>query len=134
MKQFRILFMAFITTVMAMSCTGQTKKNPTHNKTKSKVEVMYFHYTSRCSTCRAVEQVSKDAVENLFKGKVSFSAYNMDKPDGETKADKLGVSGQTLLIVSGDKKINLTNEAFMNVNTNPEKLKQIIKTKIDSLL
>ena len=134
MKQIKILFMAVITMVMTVSCSGQTKNNATKDKANSKVEVMYFHYSSRCSTCRAVEQVSKDAVEDLFKGKILFSAYNMDESAGEIKADKLGVSGQTLLIVSGNKKINLTNEAFMNVNSNPDKLKQIIKTKIDPLL
>ena len=46
----------------------------------------------------------------------------------------MDVSGQTLLIVSGDTKINITNEGFMNAHSNPEKLKQIIKEKIDLLL
>jgi len=50
------------------------------------------------------------------------------------KAEELGVSGQTLLIVSGDIKINITNEAFMYARSKPEKLKQVIKEKIDPLL
>ena len=49
-------------------------------------------------------------------------------------AGELGVSGQTLLIVSGETRINITNEGFMNARSNPEKLKQIMKEKIDPLL
>ena len=49
-------------------------------------------------------------------------------------AGELGVSGQTLLIVSGDTRINITNEGFLNARSDPGKLKQIMKEKIDPLL
>jgi len=46
----------------------------------------------------------------------------------------LEISGQTLLLIAGETRINHTNEGFMQVGTNPDKLKQIIKEKIDPLL
>jgi hypothetical protein len=48
--------------------------------------------------------------------------------------DQLGISGQTLLIVKGDKKFNITIEGFMYAEGKPEKYQSIIKQKIDSLL
>lgn len=85
-------------------------------------------------SCQAVEKESKEIVEELWSDKIAFSACNLEENDGKAMAGKLGVSGQILLIVSGKTRINITNEGFMNARTNPEKLKQIIKKKIDSLL
>ncbi len=82
----------------------------------------------------AVEAESKDIINELYKDKVVFSAYNLEENDGKERAVELGVSGQTLLIVSGETRINITNEGFINARSNPEKLKQIMKDKIDPLL
>ncbi|MGM0505502.1 MAG: nitrophenyl compound nitroreductase subunit ArsF family protein, partial [Bacteroidota bacterium] len=95
--------------------------------------VFYFHYTRRCATCNAVEDVAKEAIEEFYGDDVLFVSYNLDEADGKEKAEETGISGQTLIIVSGENKMNITNEGFMNARTNPEKLKQIIKEKIDSL-
>ena len=120
---------------LSLSCTSQTKDDAkTKNSSTEKVEVFYFHYTHRCATCTAVESVSKEAVADLYGDKVSFHGFNLDERDGAAKGKELEVSGQTLLIVSGDTKINITNEGFMNARSNPEKLKAIIKEKIDDLI
>lgn len=135
MKTLKVLFFALVALSMNISCSGQTNKNEDTKVTKSdKVEVYYFHFTRRCMTCQAVEDVSKNAVAELYGGKVSFAGYNLDEEAGKAKGKELEVSGQTLLIVSGDTKINITNEGFMNARSNPDKLKQIIKEKIDLLL
>ena len=121
---------------MNISCSAQTDKkndNPRISNT-GKVEVYYFHYTRRCITCQSVENVSREAVADLYGDKVVFSDFNLEEENGKQKGEQLGVSGQTLLIVSGDTKINITNEGFMNARRNPDKLKQIIKEKIDPLL
>ena len=135
MKTLKVLFFALVALSMNISCSGQTNKNEDTKVTKSdKVEVYYFHFTRRCMTCQAVEDVSKNAVAELYGGKVSYAGYNLDEEAGKAKGKELEVSGQTLLIVSGDTKINITNEGFMNARSNPDKLKQIIKEKIDLLL
>ena len=131
------LFVAFLFfTGLQTSCSAQSgKENDASKITKAdKVEVFYFHYTRRCATCNAVESVSKQAVAELYGDKVSFAGYNLDEEAGEVKGKELEVSGQTLLIIAGDTKINITNEGFMNARSNPEKLKAIIKEKIDLLI
>jgi hypothetical protein len=96
--------------------------------------VYYFHFTRRCLTCQAVENVTKEALEEYYGNKVTFTGLNLDETDGVEKGKVLGIDGQTLIIVSGDTKINLTNEGFMYARANPDKLKSLIKEKVDSLL
>jgi hypothetical protein len=136
MKSISILFLMMLFVVMNTSCNGQTDKSANTNKTAmtSSISVYYFHYTHRCVTCMSVENVSKKTVKDLYGNNVSFASYNLEETEGKAKGKELGVSGQTLLIVSGDTKIDLTNEGFLNARSNPEKLKQIIKEKIDPLL
>lgn len=136
MKLTKYLIIAFVAIGMNMSCSAQANKENENDTTvkSDNVEVFYFHYTHRCVTCKAVESVSKDALKELYGDDVSFTAYNLDDSDASQKAEMLGTSGQTLLIVSGDTKINLTNDGFMYARSNPEKLKKIIKEKVDPLL
>ena len=112
------------------------------NKGKSateKIEAYYFHYTTRCMTCRTVEERAKENIGDLYPeqvkaGTISFQAANLNEKEGEELAKKLGVSGQTLLLVKGATQVNLTNEAFLYAVTNPEKYKAIIKEKVNELL
>lgn len=136
MSTIKSLFLIIAFSGIFLSANAQTDKNDkTSIETNSeKVEVFYFHYTRRCATCNAVESVSKNTVKELYGKKVSFTGYNLDETAGKEKGKQLGISGQTLLIVSGDTKIDITNEGFMNARTNPEKLKQIIEEKITPLL
>ncbi len=135
MNTIKSIFFMMVFSGIIMSCNAQGDKNDKTVKVvkTEKVEVFYFHYTRRCATCNAVERVSRDAVKELYGDQILFSEYNLDEAAGKEKGNQLGISGQTLLIVSGDIKINITNEGFMNARSNPEKLKQIIKDKIDPL-
>ncbi|MCK5105183.1 MAG: hypothetical protein KAR17_20310 [Cyclobacteriaceae bacterium] len=90
--------------------------------------------TRRCLTCQAVEDVTKEALKEFYGDKVPFAGYNLDEDTGKEKGESLDISGQTLVIVSGDSKINITNEGFMYARSNPDKLKQLIKEKVDALL
>jgi len=136
MKSLHFTIISVLALNMLISCSAQANKKQEDKQTsvKDNVEVFYFHYTRRCITCQAVQSVSKEAVTEMYGNKVSFTDYNLDKQDGKEKGKELGVSGQTLLIVSGNKKLDITNEGFMNARSNPEKLKEIIKSKIDPLL
>ncbi len=136
MKTLNLFFLLFVALSMNISCSAQTDKNHevTEVKQGDNVEVIYFHSTRRCVTCKAVEEVSKASVAELYGETVTFNGYNLDEPEAARKAEELEISGQTLLIVSGDIKIDITNDAFMNARSNPDKLKQIIKGKIDPLI
>ena len=104
-----------------------------------KIEVYYFHFTRRCMTCQNVENVSKKAVETLYpeqvkKGEISFQSVNLDEKTGEAIGAKYKIEGQTLIIIRGDKRIDLTEKGFMYANNNPDKLKEEIKKAIDGML
>ncbi len=86
----------------------------------------------------AVEKNARNAVEELYpneakSGLYSFISLNLDENDVKKIADKLGVGGQTLLIVCGDKKLDITSSGFLNAH-NPDKMKQEIKSAVDKVL
>ncbi len=104
-----------------------------------KVEVFYFHFTRRCVTCQAVEDESKKALEALYpdqvkKGTVTFTAVNLDEESSKPIAEKCKITGQSLLIISGEARIDLTSEGFLYARNNPDKLKEEIKKTVDPLL
>lgn len=132
---------AFLILILSVSsCNAQ----PANNKavalvSGNDVEVYYFHMTTRCVTCKAVESEARKNIDILYpdlvkKGKISFTVLNIEEPTGKVMGERLGVSGQTLLIVKGDQKINITNEGFLYALSKPEKFKEIIKDKIDPLI
>lgn len=105
----------------------------------TKIEVYYFHFTRRCMTCQNVENVSKKAVETLYpekvkKGEISFQSVNLDEKAGEAIGAKYKIEGQTLILICGDKRVDLTEKGFMYANNNPEKLTVEIKKAVDGLM
>lgn len=132
----KVIFLNFVMMLLmsGLLCNAQTSKKATQSSASGKVEAYYFHFTARCITCKTVEAEAKTDIESLYGEKVSFQAINLDDAASKAIAEKLQVSGQTLLIVKGDTKIILTNEGFMYARNNPEKFKSIIKEKVDGLL
>jgi len=131
----KIILLGF--TIMLMSSLfsiAQTSKTATQSSASAKVEAYYFHMSTRCVTCKAVEAEAKKNLESLYGGKVIFQAINIEDDANKAIIEKLKISGQTLLLVKGDNKINLTNEGFMYAVNNPVKFKSITKEKVDGLL
>jgi len=133
------LFSIFMISLF-VSCNAQ---NPDNAKSETvagnDIEIYYFHFTKRCLTCNAVESETKLALatnyeEEMDEGVIAFSSLNLDEEEGKKIAEDLKVSGQTLLLVKGDKHVNLTNDGFMNARTNPEKFHTILKEQLDKLL
>lgn len=111
------------------SCCSSQTSSPSIDA--SKVNVVYFHTTRRCATCQAVEKVTKEALTKHFDNSVPFHSINREEE--KELAKKYEVEWQTLLIVKGDQVKNLTNEAFLNARTKPEKLEALIKSTIESM-
>ena len=135
--KFTRLFVAIL--LLCVFLPGMAQTGSKRGNGEEKIEAYYFHYTSRCATCRTVEEKAKENLELLYpalvkEGRITFQSADLNKKEGEALAKKLGVSGQTLMIQKGKKQINLTNEAFLYAVTNPDKYKAIIKEKVDALL
>lgn len=97
----------------------------------SKVAVYYFHSTRRCETCLAIEGVSSKAIKDFYNGAVKFNSLNLEEEDGKKKAEELGVSNSALIIKRGDQRIDITPEAFMYGREQGDKLRELIKAKIE---
>jgi hypothetical protein len=143
MKSLKILVLLASMLTLYTACTqkgcNEEKKCNEENTQKSAsfiegVQVYYFHNARRCVTCVTVEEESKRIVQELYGNTVPFSVYNLDDETVKEKLEELGVNSQTLLIASGDQRIDITSDAFMYARSNPEKLKEIIQSKIDPLL
>lgn len=124
-----------------IECTAQTSNKETKDATNNsdKIEAYYFHFTVRCVTCRTIEAKARENLEVLYpnqvkQGMITFESVNLEEASSRPLAERLGVSGQTLLLVKGDQKVNLTNEGFMYAVAKPEKFKEIINEKVDGLL
>lgn len=123
-------------TVSSVAAGGKTQSAVSQS---AKVEVYYFHFTRRCVTCQAVETESQASIASLYpveakKGLITFKSVNLDEDNSAALAKKCNVEGQTLLVISGGKRIDLTEQGFMYARSNPEKLKAELKKTIDSLL
>lgn len=140
MKKFRLII-AMLMFVPFVACNSQqTNKQAEFSDSNSdKIEAYYFHFTSRCMTCNTIEAKAKENLETLYpnqfnQGLITFQSVNLEESVNKPLADRLGVSGQTLLIVKGDRKVNLTNEGFLYAVAKPEKFREIINEKVDGLL
>jgi hypothetical protein len=136
-----LLFASLLIINTGISCNSQGNQKPpqTVAQTGGDIEVYYFHNTIRCVTCKTVEAEARKNLDLLYtekvkKGEVTFTALNLEEGTGKTIAEKLGVNSQTLLIVNGNQKINITNEGFLYAVSQPEKFKEIMKSKIDPLI
>ncbi|MEI7725067.1 MAG: nitrophenyl compound nitroreductase subunit ArsF family protein [Bacteroidota bacterium] len=136
-----LLFLLAITTGN-FSCNTNTTSasggSPSIGTGKN-ITVYYFHFTRRCMTCNNVEKVSKEAVETQYaaqvkNGEISFKSVNLDEKAGEAIGAKYKIEGQTLIVISGDKRVDLTDKGFMYANDSPAKLKAEITKAVDGLL
>jgi hypothetical protein len=140
MKTFR-LFIAVLLFAPVYACTAQPSAKEVKSDTgnSDKIEAYYFHFTARCVTCKAIEAKAKENLEVLYpqhfkNGLITFQSVNLDEAVNKPLAQKLGIGGQTLLLVKGSEKINITNEGFMYAMVKPEKFKEVINEKVSYLL
>lgn len=133
------LFLIMITFTGNKSMAGTAVEPLVFSPDDEKVEVYYFHFSRRCATCNAVENEAVKALEEYFpekmeNGEITFLSVNIEEEGNEKLAENLAVSGQALLFVKGDKKIDLTNDAFMNARTKTEKYHKQVKKTVNSLM
>ncbi len=136
MKYAKFILMILLGIVMLNSSNAESKKEKkVVVKQNSEISVYYFHFTRRCITCNAVEKISKELIKEKYESKnVKFFEYNLDEDTSKEIANKLKVSGQTLLVVKGKKKIDLTQKAFMYAKNEPDKLKKILIETLNKLI
>ncbi len=127
-----------------VACSGRKRENVAENQQTKKdvVEVLYFHGAQRCATCMAIERNSKELVETAYaeplkSGKLVFSSVDISKE--EALAERYEVSWSSLILVDYDKSgkesaTNLTEFAFGNARTAPDKFKAELSKQISDML
>ena len=123
-KYVLLLFAGMLAFGSVESGAVEVKSSEGKTTVSQKVEVYYFHFTRRCVTCKAVETEAKSAVEALYpdqvkKGLVSFIEVNLDNENSKSAVEKAKAEGQGLIIVKGDKRVDLTTQGFMYAVSNP---------------
>ncbi|MGB7843758.1 MAG: nitrophenyl compound nitroreductase subunit ArsF family protein [Salinimicrobium sp.] len=128
--------------LMFMSGYGQNKKDNLLDKSVSKIEVLDFHSTHRCMTCKAIEANTKYTLNTYFskelkENKITFKVINVDEKKNEKIAKKFEASGTSLFlnVIKNGKQtqINLTEFAFMKGN-DQEAFSKELKAKIETEL
>ena len=142
MKHFTILSF-FALSILLFSCKGKAQeKQSTVTGTINKIEVIDFHGTHRCVTCKTIESSAKYTVETYFadelqNGTVIFKAINVDDDKNYAMAEKFKATGTALFLnVIKDGKethIDLTDFGFSKWR-DQETFSKELKTKIENEL
>lgn len=129
-----------ITLVLALLvCTAAQAQK----RTGKYVEVVYFHGTQRCLTCRAIEKLSKEVVyadfaKEVKQGKVRFREVDFSTPAGEKVADRYKVTWSSLYVNGWnngkEKRNDMTKMGFKNARKNAAVFKSELKKKILQML
>ena len=136
------LFFGFVLlmSVFSISCNSQVKNDNEETVVKSsgKIDVYYFHYTRRCVTCETVENNTQLAIENINKKSaggdaIQYHVLNLDDAATKAVADKFKIGGQSLIVTAGEKKVDITGNAFINAK-NPVKIEEEISKATIKLL
>lgn len=107
------------------------------------VEVLYFHGKQRCDTCRTIETLTREVINNKFakelkNGKLQMSIVDISTREGELIADRYNVSWSSLFVnkwVDGKEEIDdITNLSFSMAKEHPEMFKIQIEAKLAMLL
>lgn len=114
----------------------------TYGQSVNKIEVIDFHSTHSCITCKAIESNTKLVLETNFakelkEGIISFQVVNVDDEKNYKLAEKFQATGTALflnVISDGkEKQIDLTQFGFM-YGKNTKEFTKRFKSKIEKQL
>lgn len=131
-----------LTTLSLGGCAGKSGENKntiSADMNNDLVTVYYFHGEHRCPTCIAIENETRAAFELNLKdeaesGKVELQVLNADEGRNRQICEKYSVYGSTLLVVKGNKNVNLTNMAFSVIHSSSDKFREELAKEVKKLI
>lgn len=139
----RTILVAVLAAVILAACGNNPRKTATSDPQSDGVEVLCFHGAKRCVTCTTIENGAKEVVDTYFAKQIegrdmSFRIIDITQPENAALADKYEITWSSILLVrrqDGKETVNdLTQFAFANARTNPDKFKTELKMAIEKLL
>ena len=134
----------WVVTLFAMSlslaaCSQRQTRTEQNAADKGVVQVLYFHGSQRCATCRALEAKTIELLETEYaqaqnEGKIVFKSIDFSEPEGEAVADRYEVAWSSLILDKDGTTADLTDMGFRYARTEPETFKANLKQEIDKML
>ncbi len=140
----KFLFILIISVSFVFSATACGHSTAGENKqheaviSDEKVEVYYFHFTRRCVSCVNVQKATERVITENFKAEVDngtlvYHEINLSDPESRKIAELLDVGRQALMVVSKDKKLDLTMQGFMLASRDYDKFKEALEEAIKKI-
>ena len=100
--------------------------------------VIVFHAAIRCPTCRTMERLTKELLDNLFSGQdVAFYVMDYQAPENQEIVKRFGIATATVVFLEKEGNSvrfeNLVNEAWETVGQE-ERFTQTIRTNLERFL
>lgn len=136
----RIILTAVLLSLGTVSCV--------HNLSKDKysqpdgVEILCFHTSQRCVTCRAIEglaqQVVAEFADQQDSGILRLKVIDISTREGEQLADRYEVASTSIVITHWSDGVErfeyITPLAFKTARTSPEVFVKELQTRVEVLL
>lgn len=144
----------FFSLFLFISCSSGTSTNQASNEASTNseansvefdttVEVIYMHGKSRCPSCLAIEEVTKETIARLFSneienGSLVLSIVDIDNPANLSVAEKYNAVGSALLVCKktddSETVTDLTGDGFRFGLRDKAKLSSVLRNTIEESL
>lgn len=131
----RLLTLLVFTSLLTSATFGQTPAKS--------LDVIYFHATRRCATCKAIEENTRKTLDTYFSnqvksGAIKMSVINVDDEKNLAMAEKYEATGSALFLTTinngKETKNDMSDFAFTYARNDPGKFKTGLRDKINELL
>ena len=107
------------------------KKTNAKSSAVSSIQIIQFHSENRCVTCNLIEKLTKETLQKY--PAIPFKLINVDDKKNEKIAEQFEASGTALFLYNtkSSAKKDLTDFAFMNAKSKPDKFKKGLEKEIN---
>lgn len=118
--------------LLSMAFNGKGQNSKMRITETSTIQVIQFHSEHRCMTCNLIEKLTRATLQKF--PAIPFSLVNVDDKKNEQIAEQFEATGTALFLYNPKKgkKKDLTDFAFMNASSNPEKFKKGLEKEINA--
>ncbi|MCX8044570.1 MAG: nitrophenyl compound nitroreductase subunit ArsF family protein [Desulfobacterota bacterium] len=132
----------YFVSLVVVQITYASDAAPHQMPSENGIIAYYFYGNFRCPTCRTIEQLSRQSIENHFQkqlkdGSLIFLPVNIDAPENRHFIDDYKLVTRSLVItkIQGGKQVSWKNlDKVWQLVRNEEKFDQYIKTEIENYL